>query len=126
MILPDLHLGRDAPLAAALILQLLSGESRGPSGIAGDYPRYVIVKDKMNRPPGELSGVYAAVRNALPGAVVDEQDGLRLAWYDRWVHVRPSGTEPIVRVIAEAADEKTAREMIVACRAPLEELASRK
>jgi phosphomannomutase len=48
---------------------------------------------------------------------------LRLAWKDRWVHVRPSGTEPIVRVIAEAPDEAQARELVRRSRVPLDALA---
>ncbi len=122
VILPELHLGRDAPLAAALILQLLADEGRPLSALTGDYPRYVIVKDKMDRTGGSLSGVYDKIIEALPGGEQDRQDGLRLSWGDRWVHVRPSGTEPIVRIIVEAADEATARELIAACRAPLNEL----
>ena len=56
--------------------------------------------------------MYDALRSAFPDAEADTQDGLRLAWPDRWVHVRPSGTEPIVRVIAEAPDEAQARELV--------------
>jgi phosphomannomutase len=52
------------------------------------------------------------------------QDGLRLAWSDRWVHVRPSGTEPIVRVIAEAPDEAQARELVRRSREPLDALSA--
>jgi phosphomannomutase len=55
---------------------------------------------------------------------VDTQDGLRLAWSDRWVHVRPSGTEPIVRVIAEGPDEQAARELVRRSREPLDALKS--
>jgi phosphomannomutase len=126
VILPELHLGRDAPLAAALVLQLLALENRPLSAIIGDYPRYVIVKDKMDRPHGDLGPVYQVITQSLPGAAEDRQDGLRLAWSDRWVHVRPSGTEPIVRVIAEAQDEGVARELVAACRAPLDRLAARR
>ena len=54
--------------------------------------------------------MYDALRSSFPGAQVDTQDGLRLSWTDSWVHVRPSGTEPIVRVIAEAPSVDAARE----------------
>ena len=66
--------------------------------------------------------MYDALRSAFPDAAVDTQDGLRLAWPDRWVHVRPSGTEPIVRVIAEAPDEAQARELVRRSREPLDAL----
>jgi phosphomannomutase len=122
-ILPELHLGRYAPVGAALLLQLLLEERRTLSEIVADHPRYAIVKDKLDRPSASLATVYDALRTAFPDATADTQDGLRLAWTDRWVHVRPSGTEPIVRVIAEAPSAEQARELISRCRAPLEALA---
>ena len=122
VILPELHLGRDAPLGVALICQLLAEERRPLSAIIADHPRYVIVKDKLDRPEASLTTVYEALRAAFPEAVADAQDGLRLAWEDRWVHVRPSGTEPIVRVIAEAPTAAAARELVARSRAPLDAL----
>ncbi|MEO7647058.1 MAG: phosphoglucosamine mutase, partial [Gemmatimonadaceae bacterium] len=111
VILSEVHLGRDAPVGAALILHLLASEGKSLSQIVAGYPRYSIVKDKLDRPDVPLDGVYEELRKAFPDATADTQDGLRLAWADRWVHVRPSGTEPIVRVIAEAPDEAGARHM---------------
>jgi phosphomannomutase len=125
VILPELHLGRDAPLGAALILQLMVDEQRSLSGIVGSMPRYSIVKDKLDRPDAALDDVYAALRERFASAEADTQDGLRLAWPDAWVHVRPSGTEPIIRVIAEAPDEERARDLVRQCREPLEALALR-
>jgi phosphomannomutase len=122
VILSELHLGRDAPLGAALILQLLHEESKSLSAIVAGYPRYSIVKDKLDRPAAPLDAVYAALRNEFPDADADLQDGLRLTWGDRWVHVRPSGTEPIVRVIAEAPTEDEARDLVRRSRAPLDAL----
>ena len=87
-------------------------------------PRYVIVKDKLDRPNASLDVVYDALRSAFPGAIADSQDGLRLSWPDRWVHVRPSGTEPIVRVIAEAPTNREAMELVKRSRAPLDALSN--
>ncbi|HET9425822.1 MAG TPA: phosphoglucosamine mutase [Gemmatimonadaceae bacterium] len=123
VILSEVHLGRDAPVGAALILHLLASADKKLSEIVAGYPRYAIVKDKLDRPSVPLNGVYDALRKAFPDATADTQDGLRLAWSDRWVHVRPSGTEPIVRVIAEAPDEAGARHMIYEARALLDRLA---
>ena len=122
VILPELHLGRDAPCGAALVLQLLCETGRTPSELKAASPRYEIVKDKLDRPDAPLGDVYAALRAAFPEAAVDTQDGLRLSWPDRWVHVRPSGTEPIVRVIAEAPTLAEAEELVALSREPLDEL----
>ncbi len=123
VILPEMHLGRDAPVGAALLLQLMLEEGRPLSALVAEKPRYVIVKDKLDRPDVALDAVYAALREAFPDATADTQDGLRLDWPDRWVHLRPSGTEPIVRVIAEAPSDEAARRLIAQAREPLAELA---
>ena len=122
VILSEVHLGRDAPIGAALILQLLIDEGKPLSEIVASYPRYSIVKDKLDRPAAPLDAVYASLRESFPDADADMQDGLRLTWADRWVHVRPSGTEPIVRVIAEAPTVAEAEALIVRCRMPLDAL----
>jgi phosphomannomutase len=111
VILPRLHAGRDAPLAAALVLALLARERRPVSAIVAAAPRYVIVKSKVPR-GADLAPVYAALRRAFGDAAVDTQDGLRLGWPDRWLHVRPSNTEPIIRLIAEAPGRAAADALV--------------
>ena len=86
------------------------------------YPHYIIVKDKLDRPSAPLDTVYEALKRAFPDAQVDTQDGLRLMWPDRWVHIRPSGTEPIVRVIAEAPSAEDAANLVRDFRKPVEAL----
>src|SRR4051812_37523097 len=122
VILSEVHLGRDAPVGAALLLQLLLEDGKPLSRIVSAYPRYVIVKDKLNRPNAPLDTVYDALQRVFPDAEADTQDGLRLTWPDRWVHIRPSGTEPIVRVIAEAPSAEDAEKLVRDCRKPVEAL----
>ncbi|HEY5021177.1 MAG TPA: hypothetical protein VII30_01690, partial [Gemmatimonadaceae bacterium] len=86
------------------------------------YPRYIIVKDKLDRPNAPLDTVYKALKRAFPDADADTQDGLRLTWPNRWVHIRPSGTEPIVRVIAEAHSAEEAEKLVRDCCQPVEAL----
>jgi len=108
---PALHVGRDAPVALALVLALLARERVTVSELVARAPRYTIVKAKVPRGP-RLEPVYEGLRRGFPGAAVDTQDGLRLAWPDRWLHVRPSGTEPIIRLIAEAPSGADADQLI--------------
>ena len=61
-----------------------------------------MLKTKYTVPKENLSAALAAIEQRWPEAKVNKQDGLRLDWPDRWVHVRPSNTEPVVRVIAES------------------------
>ncbi len=108
---PALHVGRDAPVAAALVLELLARSGRRVSELVAAAPRYTIVKAKVPRGPA-LERVYRGLKAGFPDAAVDEQDGLRLGWRDRWLHVRPSNTEPIIRLIAEAPDAQRARQLV--------------
>ncbi|OYV70534.1 MAG: hypothetical protein B7Z72_07215, partial [Gemmatimonadetes bacterium 21-71-4] len=119
VILPEVHLGRDAPVAATLALALLAARGTSVSAIVDAAPRYAIVKAKVPRPSGALDAAYAALSRALPGAAADRQDGLRLALADRWVHVRPSGTEPVARIIAEAPTRADAEALVERGRAAL-------
>jgi len=107
----------------ALVLQLMLEDSRSISQMVADSPRYAILKDKLDLPKAPLDAVYAALREAFPDAEADTQDGLRLGWPDRWVHVRPSGTEPIVRVIAEAPTRDEAVQLVQRGRQLLAQLA---
>ena len=108
---PALHVGRDAPVAGALLLGLLARERVTVSELVARAPRYTIVKAKVPRGP-KLEPIYEGLRRGFPDATVDTQDGLRLAWPDRWLHVRPSGTEPIIRLIAEAPSGADAERLI--------------
>ncbi|MBA3553367.1 MAG: phosphoglucosamine mutase [Gemmatimonadales bacterium] len=115
VMLPALHIGRDAPLGVALILHLLAANEVRVSDVVAASPRYTIVKAKGPRGP-ELQLLYARLRRRFAEAEADERDGLRLAWQDRWLHVRPSGTEPIVRLIAEAPSQADAESLVAAAR----------
>lgn len=115
VILPSLHIGRDAPVGVALILQLLATSGHTVSELVDGQPRYRIVKAKAQRGK-ELAPVYERLKARFPEAQADLRDGLRLAWSDRWVHIRPSGTEPIVRFIAEAPTQADAEGLVAVCR----------
>ena len=114
VILPALHHTRDAPLAAALILQHIVDEGVSASAAAARWPSYTIVKVKVSFPREALELAFAALEEDLGVEAVDRTDGLRFAWPARgaWLHVRPSGTEPVVRLIAEAREEEAAHAMV--------------
>jgi phosphomannomutase len=70
-----------------------------------------MLKTKYTVPKEKLSAALDAIASRWPDAKVNRQDGLRLDWADRWVHVRPSNTEPVVRVIAESPTEVETRQL---------------
>ena len=93
---------RDPYIGMGLILQLLAETGKRLSELVAELPSYTIVKDKYTVPRQALPKLNDALEQRWPEAQPNRLDGLRLDWPDRWVHVSPSNTEPIVRVIAEA------------------------
>ena len=114
VILPALHHTRDAPLAAALIMQHLTDKGVRASEAASLWPEYRIVKEKVAFPREALELGYKVLEQDLGAEAKDESDGLRLAWPKEraWLHVRPSGTEPVVRLIAEAVTAEGAGALV--------------
>ncbi|CAN5341928.1 phosphoglucosamine mutase [soil metagenome] len=105
---------RDPFIAMGLILSYMAETGKSLSALVSDLPAYTIIKDKYQVDRAGLPQLFQALQTRWPEAKADKVDGLRLDWSDRWVHVRPSNTEPIVRVIAEAPKAEAAREL---CRA---------
>lgn len=113
VILPAVHPGRDASTAAALVVGAVTEEGAGGlCGLVGRLPRYAMVKRKVALEAPPVGALEVSMGRAFPGAEIDSSDGAKMAWPDRWVHARMSGTEPVVRVIAEAPDREQAEELV--------------
>jgi phosphomannomutase len=111
---------RDSFVAMALVLDLMAATGERLSRLVADLPRYAMVKDHYplaigrtagQTSPNDVIALWDRIAGAFPEASADRRDGLRLDWNDRWVHIRASNTEPIVRVIAESADPSEVREL---------------
>jgi phosphomannomutase len=106
---PRVGMVRDPFAGMAMILNLMAETNRKLSELVAGLPSYHIVKDRYTVAPDRLPALFDSLKGRWPDAKVNALDGLRLDWADRWVHVRPSNTEPIVRVIAEAPQADAAR-----------------
>ena len=111
---PRVGFVRDSFVGMALVLDLLARSDRPLSRWVETLPRFAMVKDQYplvsaSATPKEIATLWERISQAYPEARADRRDGLRLDWDDRWVHVRSSNTEPIVRVIAEAPEATIAR-----------------
>jgi phosphomannomutase len=109
VIVPDLHYGRDALAGTAFILQFLAASGRPLSALHDDLPRYAMVKDKLPLPDVPPARLLDALAERYADEDLSTLDGLKIDFADRWVHMRPSNTEPILRVYAEAASEADAQ-----------------
>ncbi len=106
---PRVGFVRDSFVGMALILDALAERRLTLSALAAELPTYAIHKTKTDLQNERLPAVWNALERHFRDAAASRQDGLRLDWRDRWLLVRGSNTEPIVRVIAEAATESAAR-----------------
>ncbi len=116
VIWPPICLVRDSLSAMALTLQLMARKEKSLSQICSEMPAYAIEKAKIDLTPNtDMARILDAVQRDIGGpASSNRSDGLRLDFADQraWVHVRPSNTEPIVRVIAEAPSAAAARALV--------------
>jgi len=103
VILPELHYGRDALVGIALFLTHLAHSGKQISTLRQTYPDYRMVKNKMERTPDlDLDKVFAALRAKYHHEQINTEDGLKIDFESGWVHLRPSNTEPIIRIYAES------------------------
>ena len=109
---PRIGCVRDSFVGMAQILHLMAKTGQSVLELTGLFPRYAIVKRKYTFPLEKLPARYEEIQKATPDAEIDLQDGVRLAWPGRWVLVRPSNTEPIIRIIAEAETTEAAEGLI--------------
>ncbi len=112
VIFPPVGYIRDSLTGIALVCEMLARRQMPLSQVVGAIPSYAIVKDKVDAAPALMASLAQRMRQAFAAQKLDTQDGVRVDWPDRWVHVRPSNTEPIVRLIAEARDEGAAQALI--------------
>ena len=108
---PQVGYVRDSFVSMAYVLAGLVQRGGTLAEWADSLPKYTIVKDKLECPREQVESACAALRSAYSDATATEGDGLRLDWPDRWVQVRASNTEPILRVIAEAPDQSIAEDL---------------
>lgn len=104
VMLPDIHIGRDAPVAATLALQLLAGFAGSISQLKLTLPQYEIAKISAPVAGIDPSIVIQRIKEkwvSQPGVTINEEDGLHINTPEWWVHLRKSNTEPILRVIGE-------------------------
>ena len=114
---PQVGYVRDSFVSMAYVLDGLAHGSRSLADWVDSLPKYSIIKDKIDCPRERVDAACAALRATFSDASATSGDGLRLDWSDRWVQVRASNTEPIIRVIAEAPDSEQAQSL---CRRAVE------
>lgn len=112
VIYPALHYGRDALVGVALTLQHLLEFGGTLSEMKASLPQYFIAKKKIETGSKDPGRLLAVLEKKYAGEKINTEDGIRIDFPDHWVHFRKSNTEPIIRVITEAASQLKAEEYI--------------
>ncbi len=109
VIYPQLHYGRDALVGVALLLTYLAKKQVKLSGLKQNYPTYVISKNKIElKDSDQLPRLFDEIKKHYAAFPVSTIDGVKIDFEDGWVHLRPSNTEPIIRIYAESTDKEKA------------------
>lgn len=106
IIVPDLHYGRDALIGIALFLTHLAKIKLSASALKASLPAYFMSKKKMELTASiSLEKIYAGLETKFKGYAINKIDGMKIDFENKWVHLRPSNTEPIVRIYTEAPSQ---------------------
>lgn len=112
VIYPESHYGRDALVGIALFLSLIAQKKISVSQLRKTYPEYFIAKNRIDlKPETDIDAILAKVKEMYKDEQVNDIDGVKIDFPDKWVHLRKSNTEPIIRVYSEAATMEEADEL---------------
>ena len=112
VIYPESHCGRDALVGIALFLSHLAHEGKTVSKLRATYPPYFIAKNRIDlTPETDVDAILAKVKEMYKDEEVNDVDGVKIDFHDKWVHLRKSNTEPIIRVYSEASTMEAADEI---------------
>jgi phosphomannomutase len=109
VIFPRINFARDSLVAIALILHYMAATGAPLSVLVDELPRYFSVKQTVPCPSSQVRPLLKRLQETYSGERTDHTDGLKIIRPDSWAHVRPSNTEPIVRVVVEAKSKESAR-----------------
>jgi len=109
VILEEVHLGRDSLVAISMILSLLSSSGKSISDEISNIPQYIMIKDKI-RVDDKID--FDSLETIFDCNEINKIDGIKFIWLNKWIHIRKSNTEPIIRIFAEAKTQEEVDELI--------------
>jgi phosphomannomutase len=112
IIVPDLHYGRDALIGIALFLTHLAKTKLSAAALKASLPAYYMSKKKMELNASiSLEKIYTGLEKQFSTYTINKIDGMKIDFENKWVHLRPSNTEPIIRIYTEAPTQMEADEL---------------
>ena len=109
VILEEVHLGRDSLVAISMILSLLSSSGKSISDEISNIPQYLMIKDKIHI---DDKIDFDSLETIFDCNEINKIDGIKFIWPNKWIHIRKSNTEPIIRIFSEAKTQEEVDELI--------------
>ena len=103
---------RDSFTALVLVLESMAVSGRSVGALRAQVPRYSMVRERLLCPARDIAPSLRLIRSLFPGERIDLTDGVKVTWPDRWLLARPSATDPVIRLAAEAPTEDEARSLV--------------
>ena len=116
VIWPRVHACRDSFSAAGLILEMMAASGKKISELRDEIPYYVVLKDKVEATSEEAHRIVGGLRRRYAGENINTLDGLKIQFAESSVHLRPSNTEPVIRIQAEAKTREEAARLVASFR----------
>jgi len=109
VILEEVHLGRDSLVAISMVLSLLSSSEKSINDEISKIPQYLMIKDKIHI---DDKIDFDSLETIFDCNEINKIDGIKFIWPNKWIHIRKSNTEPIIRIFAEAKTHEEVDELI--------------
>lgn len=106
IIYAPVHYGRDSFVGMALILEYLAKEGKSLSEILSEFPQFFMKKEKYKVEFSKIKKIMEKIKKKYKNEKINLIDGIKIIRNDGWIHIRPSGTEPVLRLVVESRDEK--------------------
>ena len=110
VILEEVHLGRDSLVAISMVLSLLSSSEKSINDEISKIPQYLMIKDKIHI---DDKIDFDSLETIFDCNEINKIDGIKFIWPNKWIHIRKSNTEPIIRIFAEAKTHEEVDELII-------------
>ena len=113
IIYPESHYGRDALVGIGLFLTQLAKSGKTTGKLRAQYPNYYMAKHRIELTADtDIDGLFQAIKTKYAGYPINDIDGVKIDFSDKWIHFRQSNTEPIIRIYAEAPTKEEAEELV--------------
>ncbi|MFN4227483.1 MAG: phosphoglucosamine mutase [Candidatus Ratteibacteria bacterium] len=112
VIYSPVHFGRDSFVAMALILEYMAKNGKTISEIVSEFPVYYMEKKKYQIQIQKIKQIMEKLKRKYDKEKIDLSDGIKIIRKDGWIHIRPSGTEPVLRLIVETESKKSLKKYL--------------